>query len=169
MAPFLVAIGGGSAAAGAVTVAGVGVSAFAAAKQAEAAKAQAKSAQNIANFNAQVQEQEAAAQRQRAVFEQKRQAKEAARIKSSLTAKIAKAGGLGSPVAEDLAAEQAEELELENLLIGFEGEVGARRSLNQAELDRLSGRVSRQRGKAAVTASRFRTGTTLLQGFGSTT
>jgi hypothetical protein len=53
-------------------------------------------------------------------------------------------------VAGDLVAEQASELELENLLIGFEGEVASQQSLNQAELDRLSGKLSKQRGKAAA-------------------
>jgi len=132
------------------------------------AEAEMKSAQNIANYNAAVQEREAKALRQKAAFEQERQAKRAARVKSALTAKVAKAGGLGSPVAADLAAEQAAELELENLLIGYEGEVGAERALSQAELDRLQGRLYRQRGRALKEASYFRAGETLLRGFGTT-
>lgn len=132
------------------------------------AEAEMKSAQNIANYNAAVQEREAKALRQKAAFEQERQAKRAARVKSALTAKVAKAGGLGSPVAADLAAEQAAELELENLLIGYEGEVGEERALSQAELDRLQGRLYRQRGRALKEASYFRAGETLLRGFGTT-
>ncbi len=132
-----------------------------------AAESEAISAQNIQNYNAAVQEQQAEALRTKATFEQQQQAKRAARVKSALTARIAKAGGLGSPVAGDLAAEQAAELELENLLIGYEGQVGAQRALSQAELDRLQGRLSRQKGKAARQASFFKAGGTLLQGFGT--
>lgn len=124
-------------------------------------RAEGKSAQNIAEFNARVAEQQATAERARAGFAQKRQAKKAAQIKSALTAKIAKAGGLGSPVAADLAAEQAAELELENLLIGFEGEVAAGRAESQAVLDRLRGRLAKQRGKQAARAANIRFGTQL--------
>ena len=132
-------------------------------------RAEGKSAQNIAEFNAQVQEQEAKAIRQAGAFKSKRQAKAGTRIQSELTTKIAAAGGLGSPVAADLAAEQAEELELENLLIGFEAEVGARRALNRAELDRLQGRLAKQRGKSAARRANIQFGVqvaTLLSGFG---
>lgn len=131
-----------------------------------AAEAEGRSAQNIANFNAAVMEREAIAVRRKAAFAQKRQAERGVRIKSALTARIAAAGGIGSPVAADLAAEQAAELELENLLIGFEGEVEAQRALSQAEIDRLSGKVARRRGRAAKRASRIGAGATLLTGFG---
>ena len=129
------------------------------------AEAQAKSAQNMAEYNATLQEREALALKQKAGFESRRQAARAARVKSALTADIAAAGGLGSPVAADLAAEQAAELELENLLIGYEGEIGAQRALSQAELDRLQGKIYRKKGKAAKQASFFRAGSTLLTGF----
>ena len=132
-------------------------------------RAVGQSEQNIAEYNAAVAEQEAKALRARAAFAQKRQAKRGAEIKSALTAKIAAAGGLGSPVAADLAAEQAAEIELENLLIGFEGEVGAQKALTQAELDRLAGRLAKQRGKAAARRANIQFGmqaATLLTGFG---
>lgn len=130
------------------------------------AVAQGRSVQNIADYNAAVQEQAAKAIRAKATFEQIRQAERAERIKGTLTTRLAKAGGLGSPVAEDLAAEQAAELKLENLLIGYEGEVGARRALSQAEIDRLSGRVAKRRGRAGRRASFLKAGGTLLTGFG---
>ncbi len=123
-----------------------------------ALRAEGASAQNIANFNAAVAEREAEAARKAAGFAQIRQAKKAAEIKSALTAKIAAAGGIGSPVAADLAAKQAAELELENLLIGFEGEVAAGRAESQAVLDRLSGRLARQRGKSAARAANVQFG-----------
>ena len=125
---------------------------------AAAARAEGKSRQNIADFNAAVAEQQAKAERQRAGFASKRQAKKAAAIKSALEAKLGQAGGLGSPVAADLAAEQAAELELENLLIGFEGETKARRAESQAELDRLQGKIAKQRGKARGRAANIKVG-----------
>lgn len=146
--------------------AGTGIAAAGQIQAGRAVEAQAESARNLAAFNAQVQAREAEAQRQKARFEQKRQAKRGARTKAAQTVQIAKAGGLGAPVAADLAAEQAAELELENLLIGFTGEVEARRAESQAEIDRLSGRIAKRRGKAAVTTSRIGAGTTLLTGFG---
>ena len=148
-------------------VAGTTISAAGAIQAGRVAEAEGKSRQNIAEYNALVREREAEALRQKAGFESKRQAKRAARVKGALTAALGAAGGLGSPVAADLAAEQAAELELENLLIGYEGEVGAQRALSRAELDRLQGKLYRQKGKAARQASYFRAGSTLLQGFGT--
>ena len=145
-----------------------GVSAFGALQQGEAARAEAESQRNIALFNAQVAEQEAEAEKARAAFAQERQAKEAAQRKSKLRADIAQAGGTGSPVAADLAAELGEELELENLLIGFEGAVRAQRLREEAKLLRVQGKLFRQRGKAQQRASRVRAGQSVLKGFGST-
>lgn len=122
-------------------------------------RAAGASEKNIAEFNAQVAEQQAVAERQRAGFAQKRQAKRGAEIKSALTAKLG--AGLGSPVAADLAAEQAAEIELENLLIGFEGETAARRAESQAVLDRLRGKLAKQRGKAGARAANIQFGVQL--------
>ena len=123
-----------------------------------ALRAQGKSAQNIANYNAAVAEQEAKAIRDKAKFDQIRQAERAERIKGAQEAAIAKAGGAGSPVAGYLAGEQAAELELENLLIGHEGELGAGRAESQAILDRLQGQLSLQKGKAAARAANVQFG-----------
>ena len=122
-------------------------------------RAEGKSAQNIANFNAAVALQEAEAQRAKAGFAQKRQAKRGVQIKSALIAKLGAAGGIGSLVAGDLAAEQAAELELENLLIGFEGEILAGRAESQAELDILQGKIAKQRSKTAARAANIKFGT----------
>ena len=147
-------------------LAGTGIAVAGQIQAGRAAEAQGRSEQNMAEFNAKVQEQEAKALRQRAGFAQQRQVRKGARIKSALTAQLGFAGGLGSPVAGDLTAEQAAELELENLLIGFEGETAARRAESQAELDRFGGRIARRRGKNLKTASLFQAGSTLLTGFG---
>ncbi len=113
-------------------------------------RAEGKSAQNIANYNAAVAEQRAAGKRLESKFASQRHAKRAAEIQSTLKNLLGKAGGLGSPVAGDLAEKQAAELELENLLIGYEGEVSAMQLESQAELDRLQGRLFKQRGKSAA-------------------
>ena len=145
--------------------------AFEALSGAKGLRVAGKSAQNIANFNAEVAKQEAIGIRKRAAFAQKRQAKRGVAAKSALIAKLAT--GLTSPVAGDLIAEQAAETELENLLIGFEGEVKARRAESQAELDILQGRLAKQRGKSAGRAANIQFGTQLatlgfLSGFGQT-
>ncbi len=140
---------------------------FEALSGAKAQRVAGKSAQNIANFNAEVSEQRAKAARAKAAFAQKRQAKRGVAAKSALIAKLGT--GLTSPVAGELIAEQAAETELENLLIGFEGEVAAGQAESQAVLDRLQGKLAKRRGKAAGRAAnvQFGTqiGTTLLTGF----
>ena len=150
----------------ALIIAGASVMAFGQYKQGQAAEAEGRSAKNVMEYNAQVEEREAAAKRAKAGFEQKRQAKAGARVKSALTAKLAAAGGSGSPVAADLSAEQAAELDLENLLIGYEGEVEARRHESQAALDRMQGKIYKQKGKNIKRAKMWEAGGSLLTGFG---
>ena len=84
-------------------------------------RVEGKSAQNIANYKAEVAEQAAKSIKLQSAFDQQQQAKEAERIKSMVAANIGAAGAAGSPVAIDIKTEQAKELELENLLIGYEG------------------------------------------------
>lgn len=123
--------------------------AFEALSGAKGIRAAGKNQQIIADRNAKVAEANAKAERIRANFEQIQQAKEAERIKGALAASLGAAGGTGTPVGLDLTAEQASELELENLLIGFEGEAKAKSLEQQADLDRLQ-------GKAALSAAKSR-------------
>ena len=146
---------------------GTGVAAYGQYQQGQAAEKEAKSAQNMANYNAKVEEQKAEAIRKRAAFDQKRQAKQASEARSSLIARLGTSGGLGSPVAGDLVAEQESELELENLLIGYQGEVGAKKAESQATLDRLQGSLASKKGKNLRTASYYGAGSSLLTGFGT--
>jgi len=148
-------------------IAGVAMSAAGSIQSGRAAKAQAESAQAMANYNALIQEREAKAIEQKTRFEQQRQAKAAARIKSRLRTKLAGSGArmdVGAPLM--LQEEQAAELELENLLIGYEGAVGAQRARSQKELDIMQGKIYRRKGKAAQTAGYIGAGATLLTGFG---
>ena len=129
-------------------------------------RAEGKSAQNIAEYNAKVAEQQAEAELAAGAFKQIRQAKKGERIKSSLIADIGGAGGVpGTGTGLLLESEQADELELENLLIGYESEVSARRSESQATLDRLQGRLAKMRGKNLARAANVQFGTQLLTGF----
>ena len=143
-----------------------------------AARTEAKSTQNLAEFNAAVSVQEAKGIRATAGFESRRQAVAGAKIKSAQTAAIATSGGLSSPVAADLAEAQAVELEIDNLLIGFEAATRAQRAETQADIDRLGGKIARQRGKniararnielattIGTAAAGTKTGKTLLSGF----
>jgi hypothetical protein len=170
MAPLLVAFGmQAGTAATVMTYAGTAVAAAGAIQQGRVAEAQGRSAQTIASYNALVQEREARAIEQKAKFDQMRQAEAAARVKSQLRAKMAGTGTLPD-VGTNLLfqGEQAAELELENFLIGYEGEIGAGRARSQAEIDRLQGKIYRQKGKAGRRASYINAGSTLLTGFGST-
>ena len=137
-------------------------------QEGRAAAAEGKSAQNIQNFNAGVSESEAKAIEQKARFEGARQAKEATRIASTLRAKLGISGArtdIGAPVL--LAEEQAAESELEGFLIGAEARAKAGKARSEATLSRLQGKIFRERGRQARTASFLKAGGTLLTGFGS--
>ena len=141
---------------------------------AQALRVQGKSEKNIAYYNAAVDEQNAKAEELRAQFDQMQQEKESERIKSRISADIGAAGGTGSPVALDIKMKQAEELELENLLIGYEGMVRSQQYRSRAVLSRLQGDLARQRGKSAARSANVGFGVQLasfgmpfLSGFGS--
>jgi len=146
-------------------IAGTGTMAAGQIQAGRVAESEAESAKRIAEYNAAVMEQEAKAIRKQGSFEQMRQAKHAARVKSALRTKIARQGALESGLLEE---EQAAELELENLLIGYEAEREAQRAISQAEIDRAAGKLALQRGVSAKKASYIGAGATLLTGFGAT-
>ena len=149
-----------------LTAAGTGLQVMGQIQQGRAAEAEAKSAANMSIYNAKVQEQEARAIEQKSMFDSIRQAKEGEKFMSTLQANIGASGGAGSALM--VQAKSAEEIELENLLIGYEGQVGAQRARTQAELDRMQAKIYKQQGKSAKRASYIKAGTSLLQGFGST-
>lgn len=137
-------------------------------QEGRAAAAEGKSAQNIQNMQAAVSESQAKAIEQKARFEGVRQVKEAARTESTLRARLGISGvrtDIGAPVL--LAEEQAAESELAGFLIGVEARAKAGKKRSEAESARLQGRIFRERGKQARTASFLRAGGTLLTGFES--
>lgn len=159
----LIAKGLASSLATKMIVAGTGLAAAGQIQAGRIAASEEQSAQNISNYNAAVMEQEAEAIRKKGKFEQVQQAKHAARVKSTLRKDILAQGAYGSGLLEE---EQEAELELENLLIGYEAETEARRAESQAVIDRASGKLAGQRGKSAKKAGYLGAGATLLTGFG---
>lgn len=141
---------------------GTGLAAAGQIQAGRVAASEARSASRIAAYNAAVQEREAKAIRKKGAFDQMRQAKRAARIMSTMRMKLAKQGAYGGGLLEE---EQEAELELENLLIGYETETAAQRAESQAEIDRISGKLAKERGKAARGAGIVGAGATLLKGF----
>ena len=136
-------------------------------QEGRAAAAEGESAQNIQNYNAAVAESKAKAIEQKGKFEGIRQVREAARIRSSLRARLGVSGvrtDIGAPVL--LAEEQAAELELEGFLIGAEARAKAGRAKSEATLAKLQGKLFRERGRQRRTASFIKAGGTLLTGFG---
>jgi len=147
----------------ALLLTGVGLQAAGQIQAGRVAAAEGESAKRVADYNAAVMEQEAKAVRAKAGFEQRRHAKAARAKMSELQLWEAGTGTTGSGL---LAEEQEAELELEGLLIGYEGEVEARRAESQAELDRISGKMAKKRGRAAKKAGFLGAGATILTGFG---
>jgi len=146
----------------------MGILAAAQIQQGRHAYAQGRSEEKINLYNAALQEREAQAIEQKTKYESWRQAKEARRIRGKLRTQLAASGAvIGEGAPELLEEEQLAELELENLLIGYEGRKKAGRARSQAELDRLSGKLAKGRGKMARRASYIRAGQTLLMGFGA--
>jgi len=130
--------------------AGAAVSAMGSIQQGYATKQQA-------DYNASVAEQNAAAIRQAAALDEDTSRKKSGRIQGAVRARAAASGvdlG-GSPL--DVLADNASEAELEALTIRYRGDVEAGRQESEA-------RLSRARGKNAVTQGWIGAGAALLQG-----
>ena len=132
-----------------------------------AARQEGKDAEALADYNASVMEAEAKQEEAKAKFDSIRQAEEAERIQGSLTAGLGMSGvdvSVGSPLL--LQAKQASELELDNLMIGYEGQLAASRARSQATGYKMEGDFAKQRGKNKMIGSFMGAGGTLLKGFG---
>ncbi len=118
-----------------------------------------REAEATAKYNQALQEQQAREIERTTRFRQERQAEAGVRAISKLRAGLGAAGAVtttGAPLM--LEAKQASEFELENLMIGRAGIIGAERA-------RAAGRMERYRGKVAKRAAYIGAGTTLLTGF----
>lgn len=119
-------------------------------------RAEGQTAQNFAEFNAEVALQEGEAAQLRAQFDQIQQEKAAQRTKSTLRANLGSA--LDSTVASDILGEQAEVSELENLLIGFEGETALAQAKTRATGFRFKGKAAKAASKNAARQSNIKFG-----------
>lgn len=125
------------------------------------ADAEGKAAQSFAERNALVLEQDAKAREEKAKFDQIQQSKWAKKIMGKMVVAQAHAGAWSPLVLE----EQAYELELENLLIGYEGRTEAERLRDRALMTRIGGKYARMRGKMAKWAGYIGAGASLLSSF----
>jgi hypothetical protein len=128
---------------------------------------QAKSQQAMANYNAKVQEQTAKAIEQQTVYKSRRAAEEENRTAGELAANLGAAGvdpSAGSPLL--IQAQQQIQNDLENLNIGYQGQIGAQRARSGAALDRMQADIYGQRATNDLTSGFVSAGSSLLQGFG---
>jgi len=120
----------------------------------------------ISEYNARVQEQEARQIEARTALAQRRQAEAGERTMGALRARLGKAGAVmttGAPLM--IQAEQASELEMENLMIGYKGATAAQRTRSQAKIDKLQAKIYGKRAKTAMIEEGMKAGTTLITGF----
>src|SRR3972149_6978291 len=112
-------------------------------------------AESIGKYNQQVSSMQAKEIEAKTAFDQMRQAEEGSRVISSMEAGQAAAGGGMNLLAR---AKQAAELELQNLMIGREGAIGAAQA-------RAEGAMAKWQGRQAKRQSYLKAGGTLLSGF----
>lgn len=149
-------------------IAGIGLSAFGQIRAGQAAEAQAEGEEALAEHKRTVAEQHAEAAKRKTTFDQVRAAKRGQRILGTLRAGL---GGSGAVIEEgaplELVSEQADELALENALIGIEGRTRAGQFASQADIFGLEADVAGMRAKAAMPTAFLRAGGTLLTGLGT--
>ena len=134
----------------------------------KAASQETRAQSQMSVRNAQIAEEDAQAAIKKSVFEQTRQAEEGALITGELKARMSASGvrtDVGTPLL--IQEEQEAELELENMLIGYEGQLLAKRYRSQAELDYMQSGIYKRKAKSAKTAGTIGAGAALLQGFGT--
>lgn len=125
---------------------------------AQATRIQGKSQQNLLEGSAKAKRSQAESEELRAGFNTLQQAKQAARERSTAIAGIGEAGGTGTAVSLDILGEQAIEADLENALLGFEGEVKAGGLRTDALFDIAQGKAVRAASKAAARSQNIQFG-----------
>jgi len=164
----LIGAGGAITGAGLLTGGGLAASIYGGVSSGMAAKQQGKDARAMSEYNARVEENKAKQLTAKSIYDQQRQADLANRKKSSMLASIGGSGvdpSIGSPLL--VQAKQAAEFDLENLMIGYEGQTDAGAARNQATLDKLQGSISESQGRSTAKARYIGTGSSLLTGLGT--
>ena len=147
-------------------LAAAGAKAASTIQQGRIADAEGRAEAKLQERNAQVDERNAVARELKARFDQLRQVVSGVKVLGRLRARLGASGArldVGAPIRA--LRDQAEELELDNLLIGFEGAVEAGRFRERAVISRFKGSLAKTRGKAARRASFVKAGTSLLSDF----
>lgn len=151
----------------ALAIGGTGVAAYGMYQQGQAQAAAAKGQQAIADYNAQVAQMEAKSQAAAAGYQSQRAAEAAARQQSALRAAIGASGvspSEGSPLMVE--GVQAAQSELDNLMIGYEGQLAVAKSLSQSTVDSMQASIYGQQASNYASAGLIGAGSTLLSGFG---
>ena len=147
-------------------IAGTSLMAAGQIQQGRAAEKEGSAAYKMGLYNKEVQEREARAIEQKASFDSLRQAK---RARQEYGKAIVSAAGRGAMPGEGAAAaipdETLAELELENMLIGYESRTQAARARRKGELDLYEGILAKKRGKQAKKAAYISAGASILTGF----
>jgi hypothetical protein len=123
----------------------------------------AKQAKKIGKFNQQVYLQEAAETRESYQFEQKRAVKEGEQAAGVMRALAGASGArldVGAPLRAE--AELANELNIDQLLIAYEGENAARRSENQAIVAKMGGSLAAREHNANAVSTLLSGGASIL-------
>jgi len=134
-------------------------------QQGRIARAEAFLDGKIADRNALTLEQDATAFEEKARFDQIRQTETGLILMGRLRAGLGASGArldVGAPIR--VLSDQAEELELDNLLIGRAGAVGAAKLRDRASFSRFQAKIFRIRGRNAYKAGFLPTGETTQAG-----
>lgn len=126
----------------------------------------AKQAKKIGKYNAQVYRNEAEEARESYQFEQERAVKEGKRVAGEMLAAAGASGArldVGAPLRAE--AELANELNIDQLLIAYEGENAARRSENQAVVAKMGGSLAAKEYNAQAVSSLLSAGSTLASAY----
>ena len=129
---------------------------------------ESKTQEAMAKYNAMLALQEAGQIRKATKFQRVREREAGARSMSTMRAQMGMSGARSDVgTALLVAGEAAKEIELNDLLLAYEGEISARRKESEAAMTRMQAKIYGKRAQYQRTAGFIGAGTTLLQGFGS--
>lgn len=146
--------------------AGTFIKAGSAIQQGRIADIEARAEAALNERNARIAEMDAKAREAKARFDAVRVSRRGTDILGRLRVRLGASGArldVGAPIR--VLSEQAEELELEQLLVGFEGRTEAARFRSIAGIERFKGSLAKARGKSARREGLTRAGTSLLTDF----
>lgn len=134
----------------------------------QAGQEQAKSQAAIAQYNSVIEAQRAAQEEAATTYQQRMQAREAARRQGSMRAALGASGARmdeGTPLL--IQARQAMEDEADNMILGASGQARAQDRRTKSALDSYQAGIYRTRGRNALSTGLSQAGGSLLSGLGS--